>query len=249
MKDLEDDIGKPKAAKIAPIALGGKDRWPDAFYYDIFALRLCDKDIMKTQLAAGKLTDKCFTDAGQATLDFLKSAPFQDGFNGTSAQQGPGSSAGMVANGKAAMELQGTWDMGVMGGLTDDKSLSDKIGWFPFPAVDGGKGDPSAALGGGDGFSCTTNAHMDICADFLHFLDSKDIQESMLKANSITIPVVAAASEGDQPAGAAGRRRLQRQGRLCPDLLRPRAADRARPGAGRRSGGYVWRPGWPHRRR
>src|SRR5579863_10090061 len=107
LKDLEDDIGKLKAIKVAPIALGGKDRWPDAFYYDIFALRLCDKDTMTSQLAAGKLTDKCFTDAGQATLDFLKSAPFQDGFNGTSAQQGPGSSAGMVANGKAAMELQG----------------------------------------------------------------------------------------------------------------------------------------------
>jgi raffinose/stachyose/melibiose transport system substrate-binding protein len=195
MKDLNDDIAKLKAKGIAPIALGGKDRWPDAFYYDIFALRLCDKDTMKTQMAAGKLEDKCFTDAGQATLDFVKSAPFQDGFNGTPAQQGPGSSAGLVANGKAAMELQGTWDLGVMTGLTDDKSLADKIGWFPFPAVEGGKGDPTAALGGGDGFACTTNAHVDMCADFLHFLSSKDIQESMIKAGVITIPVVAAASE------------------------------------------------------
>lgn len=195
LKDLEDDVAKLKAAGIAPIALGGKDRWPDAFYYDIFALRLCDKDTMKSQLAAGKLTDQCFADAGQATLDFLKTQPFQDGFNGTPAQQGPGSSAGLVANGKAAMELQGTWDLGVMTGLTDDKDLPSKMGWFPFPAIDGGKGDPTAALGGGDGFACTTNAHADVCADFLHSLSSKDVQEAMIKANSITIPVVAAASE------------------------------------------------------
>lgn len=195
MADLNDAVSKLKAAGIAPIALGGKDRWPDAFYYDLFALRLCDKATLTAQLAAGKLEDKCFTDAGQATLDFLKSEPFQDGFNGTSAQQGPGSSAGLVANGKAAMELQGTWDLGVMTGLTDDKDLPSKIGWFPFPAIDGGKGDPTAALGGGDGFSCTTGPNLATCVDFLHFLSSKDIQESLIKANSITIPIVAAAAE------------------------------------------------------
>jgi len=195
MKELDDDIGKLKAKGIVPIAVGGKDRWPDAFYYDIFALRLCGEESMKAELKAGKLQDKCFTDAGQVQLDFLKSEPFQPGFNGTSAQQGPGSSAGMVANGKAAMELMGTWNMGVMQSLNDDKSFVDKIGWFPFPAVEGGKGDPTAALGGGDGFSCTTNAHAEICADFLHFLSSKDVQTQMVKANSITIPVVAAAAD------------------------------------------------------
>jgi raffinose/stachyose/melibiose transport system substrate-binding protein len=31
--------------------------------------------------------------------------------------------------------------------------------------------------------------------DFLHFLSSKEIQESLIKANSITIPIVAAAAE------------------------------------------------------
>lgn len=195
MAELNDAVAKLKTAGIAPIALGGKDRWPDAFYYDLFALRLCDKATMTAQLAAGKLTDKCFTDAGQATIDFVKSNPFNDGFNGTSAQQGPGSSAGLVANGKAAMELQGTWDLGVMASLTDDKDLPSKIGWFPFPAIDGGKGDPSAALGGGDGFSCTTGPNLATCVDFLHFLSSKDIQESLIKANSITIPVVGAAAE------------------------------------------------------
>ena len=195
MAELNDAVTKLKAAGIAPIALGGKDRWPDAFYYDLFALRLCDKATIDSQLAAGKLTDKCFTDAGQATIDFVKSNPFQEGFNGTSAQQGPGSSAGLVANGKAAMELQGTWDVGVMASLTDDKDLASKMGWFPFPAIDGGKGDPSAALGGGDGFSCTNGPNLATCVDFLHFLSSKDIQESLIKANSITIPIVAAAAE------------------------------------------------------
>ena len=149
---------------------------------------------MRADLKAGKLTDQCFTDAGQKTLDFMKSEPFQSGFNGTPAQQGPGSSAGLIANGKAAMNLQGTWNFGVMQGLTD-VDLSDKIGWFPFPAVEGGAGDPSAMLGGGDGFSCAATANVDVCADFLHFLSSKEIQSQMVKDKVITIPVVAAAAE------------------------------------------------------
>ncbi len=194
MSELSAVVDKLKAAKIAPIALGGKDRWPDAFYYDIFALRLCSEDVMRADLKAGKLTDQCFTEAGQKTLDFIKTDPFNIGFNGTSAQQGPGSSAGLVANGEAAMNLQGTWNFGVMQSLTDT-NLSDKIGWFPFPAVEGGKGNPSAMLGGGDGFSCGNTANVNVCADFLHFLSSKAIQEEMVKAKVITIPVVAAAAE------------------------------------------------------
>ena len=44
------------------------------------------------------------------------------------------------------MELQGHWEPGVMQGLTDDgQGLGDKTGWFPFPAVDGGQGDPTDA--------------------------------------------------------------------------------------------------------
>ena len=41
------------------------------------------------------------------------------------------------------MELQGHWEPGVMQGLTDGQAgLGDKLGWFPFPTVDGGAGRP-----------------------------------------------------------------------------------------------------------
>ena len=88
----------------------------------------------------------------------MKTNPFKPGFLGTPAQQGAGSSAGLVANGKAAMELQGDWDPGVMAALSTNKILNAELGWFPFPAVTGGAGDPTTLLGGGDGFSCTTRA-------------------------------------------------------------------------------------------
>src|SRR5215467_12796016 len=49
-EDFLGDIGKLKAAGITPIAIGGKDRWPDAFYWDYLAVRMCSKSVM-TQAA------------------------------------------------------------------------------------------------------------------------------------------------------------------------------------------------------
>jgi raffinose/stachyose/melibiose transport system substrate-binding protein len=193
MADLTADIGKLKAAGIAPIAVGGKDKWPDAFYWDYFVLRECSKDTVTKGMAAQKLDDPCFTKAGDDLKTFLDSKPFQTGFLGTPAQQGAGSSAGLVANGKAAMELQGDWEMAVMPSLATDKQFAAKMSWFPFPTVSGGGGEPGASLGGGDGFSCTTKA-TDACADFLKYISSAEVQTNLVKALAVTLPSNSAAN-------------------------------------------------------
>ena len=41
------------------------------------------------------------------------------------------------------MELQGDWDPGVMQSLTTNKNILNDLGFFPFPAVTGGAGNPS----------------------------------------------------------------------------------------------------------
>ena len=192
LDELNAAVDKLKAAGIAPIAVGGKDRWPDAFYYNTFAVRECGEDVLKKGLADADLSDDCFTKAGQDVIDFIATEPFQDGFNGTPAQQGAGSSAGLVANGGAAMELQGTWHKSVMQGLTDT-DLDPLVGWFPFPTVDGGEGDSTATLGGGDGFACTQK-HAEECAKFLEFLSNDDIQSKLVESQVVAIPVKEAAA-------------------------------------------------------
>jgi len=182
MSELNADVTKLKAAHIVPIAVGSKDRWPDAFWWEYFALRDCSTTVLKASMKAINLSNPCFLRAGEDLQAFMKTKPFQTGFLGTASQQGAGSSAGMVANGKAAMELQGDWDPGVMSALSTDKSLSSKLGWFPFPAVAGGAGAPTTLLGGGDGFSCTTGA-TSACADFLKYVDSTQVQKKLVGAN------------------------------------------------------------------
>ncbi|CAK7286640.1 ABC transporter substrate-binding protein [Streptomyces sp. RM1] len=187
MEELEADVAKLKAAGIAPIAVGAKDAWPAAHWYYNFALRECGQDTMTKAGKELKFTDPCWTKAGDDLASFVKSDPFQKGYLTTSSQQGAGSSAGMVANHKAAMELMGNWQPGVYSTLTPDKKQLPDLGWFPFPAVNGGQGDPSAIMGGLDGFSLSKNAPKEAFG-FLEFLVTKDQQQAYAKA-FLTIPV------------------------------------------------------------
>ncbi|QPK81299.1 extracellular solute-binding protein [Schaalia sp. ZJ405] len=186
MEDLNAAIDKLKAAGIQPIALGAKDAWPAAHWYYFFALRECSEDVLAKSALEGDFTNECWLKAGKDLEEFAAAEPFNDGFLTTSAQQGAGSSAGLVANHKAAMELMGGWNVGVIGDLTPDKQPLADLRWFPFPAVDGGKGDPTAMMGGVDGFGCSKNAPKE-CADFLNFVVNADNQRKYADAFE-TIP-------------------------------------------------------------
>ncbi|WP_344059893.1 extracellular solute-binding protein [Microbacterium pumilum] len=179
--ELVDANAKLSASGVAPIAVGAKDAWPAAHWYYNFALRACSKDVLDDAAKSRSFDDPCWLTAGENLQDFLDTDPFNEGFLTTSAQQGAGSSAGLVANHKAAMELMGAWDPGVIASLTPDtKPLAD-LAWFPFPEVSGGDGEPGAMMGGVDGYSCWVNAPKE-CVDFLNFIVEKENQEAYATA-------------------------------------------------------------------
>lgn len=185
--ELNADVTKLKDAGIAPIALGAKDAWPAAHWYFFFALRECTQDTMNDAATSRKFDDPCWTKAGEDLQAFAGTNPFNEGFLTTTAQQGAGSSAGLLANHQAAMELMGAWDPGVIGSLTPDEKALPDLGWFPFPAVDGGAGDPTAMMGGVDGFSCSAQAPKKECTAFLNFFMQKKYQENYATA-FVTLP-------------------------------------------------------------
>ncbi len=191
LDELKDAVGKLRDAGITPIAVGAGDKWPAAHWWYQFALHSCSPETLKTAAADFDFSDECFVDAGNELEEFIGINPFQEGFLGTPAQTGAGSSAGLVANGQAAMELMGHWNAGVIGGLTPDEEVPEFLGWFPFPAIEGSAGDPSATLGGGDGFGCSTEAPPE-CADLLAYIMSEEVQAKFAASGS-GIPTVAAA--------------------------------------------------------
>jgi multiple sugar transport system substrate-binding protein/raffinose/stachyose/melibiose transport system substrate-binding protein len=184
--ELGDAVQKLKDSGVSPIALGGKDAWPAAHWFYFFALRTCSQEVMNDAASTRTFEDDCWLKAGENLQKFAETKPFNEGFLTTSAQQGAGSSAGLLANHQAAMELMGAWDPGVIASLTpDEKPLAD-LSWFPFPAVEGGEGDPTAMMGGVDGYSCHVDAPKE-CADFLNFFMSKERQEAYATA-FVTLP-------------------------------------------------------------
>ena len=180
MDELNAAVTKLKDTGAAPIALGAKDAWPAAHWYYFFALRSCSKATLDAAAADKNFSDPCWTKAGEDLKAFADTKPFNEGFLTTSAQQGAGSSAGLLANHKASMELMGAWNPGVIASLTPDTKPLPDLGFFPFPAVPGGQGDPAAIMGGTDGYSCSADAPPQ-CSDFLNFILTKDVQEGYYK--------------------------------------------------------------------
>jgi raffinose/stachyose/melibiose transport system substrate-binding protein len=89
----------------------------------------------------------------------------------------------------------GQWAPGAFKDASVDKQgLGDKLGWFPFPAVEGGAGDPADALGGGNGFVIGKNAPPE-AVDFLKYLSSVDSQIAQAEIG-LSVPVVKGAEVG-----------------------------------------------------
>jgi raffinose/stachyose/melibiose transport system substrate-binding protein len=193
MDELYGVIDKLKAAGLTPLSVGAGDKWPAAHYWYYTALRSCPQDVLTGAVKSLDFSDPCFVKAGDAIKELLAKKPFNAGFLTTPAQEGATSASGLLATGKVAMELQGHWEPGVMQGLTDDKKgLGEKTGWFPFPAVDGGQGDPKAQLGGGDAWGVSKDAP-DVAVDFVKYLLSDKVQEGFAK-NDMGLPTNPAAT-------------------------------------------------------
>lgn len=194
-EELDEAVHKLKDAGIVPIAVGAADKWPAAHYWYNYALRSCEPDTMAAAGAAKDFSDPCFEKAGEDLEAFLATSPFQEGFLAAPAQQGDTSSAALLANGGAAMELMGHWHPGVMSGLAENGTgLGDDLGWFPFPLTAGGQGNAHSALGGGDGFSCSADAPPE-CVDFLRYLLSLDVQRAYAETGA-GLPVTQGSEAG-----------------------------------------------------
>ena len=199
LDELNEAVEKLKAAGITPIAVGAADKWPAAHWWYNFALKACSPEVLADAQANLEFDDPCFVEAGEYLQEFIDSDPFQEGFLGTTAQQGAGSSAGLVATGNAAMELMGHWNAGQMGGILAEESGGEAtppafLGWFNFPGIDGTDGDPTAALGGGDGFSCSKDAPPE-CVELLQYIVSEDVQTRFGEIGA-GLPVTAGSEAG-----------------------------------------------------
>ncbi|MBN2510653.1 MAG: extracellular solute-binding protein [Spirochaetales bacterium] len=190
-QDLLYAVRRIKDAGYVPIAMGGKDRWPAHFWWVYLAMRLGGKEAFDTAYGGtGSFTDPAFIQAGRLFKDLVATGPFQEGFeNATYDQQ-----AGLMGDGIAAMELMGQWAPSVAkNNATTGKGLPH-LDVFPFPSVEGGKGDINDVMGGGNGYIVGKNAP-DETLEFLEYFLSEGVQRRLIEDQGI-IPVNKAAARG-----------------------------------------------------
>ena len=190
--ELLEDVTALKAAGITPIALGEGDKWPGHFWYGYLATRICGQaGFEPAAMRTGSFTDPCFIEAGNKILELNALEPFQDGFLGATY----GDQSTVMGNGEAAMELMGQWAPGSQAGNSaDGNGLGDNLGFFAFPAVDGGAGAGSDAFGGGNGFGIGKDAEPE-AVDFVKWLTTADAQVACAEAG-FCIPVVKGGEAG-----------------------------------------------------
>jgi raffinose/stachyose/melibiose transport system substrate-binding protein len=181
-----DDVKALKAAGITPIALGEGDKWPGMHMWAYLVTRLGGKANFEAAYnRTGSFTDPPFVEAGYKLQELIALEPFQDGFLGATY----GDEATAMGNGKAAMELMGQWAPAFEKDNSADKNgIGDNLGFFPFPMVEGGKGDPADAVGGGNGFAIGKNAPPE-AVDFVKYMTSAENQAALAKIG-VAIPVV-----------------------------------------------------------
>ncbi|SFF26001.1 raffinose/stachyose/melibiose transport system substrate-binding protein [Paenibacillus algorifonticola] len=117
---------------IAPIALGGKDRWPGEIIYNMLVLRE-DKDAYtKAQNGEMSFADKPFVDAADKLIELVKANAFQSGFLGNSDLE----ARELFYGGKALMIINGSWIFSKA-----IPALGDDLGYVKFPKT-GAEADP-----------------------------------------------------------------------------------------------------------
>ncbi len=190
--ELVEDVQKLQDAGITPIAVGGGDKWPAAFWWEYLAVRIGGEDaFLAASSREGSFTDAPFVEAGEKLVELVDMGAFQDGFLGSTW----GDEATLMGNGEAAMDLMGQWAPGSFrDNSASGEGLGENAGWFKFPMVEGGAGGSDDALGGGNGFVIGKNAP-DEAVDFLKFISSVDSQTKQAELG-MSVPVVKGSETG-----------------------------------------------------
>lgn len=170
---------------VAPIALGNKDRWTGSLWYMYMADRLGGADTLKNAInRTGTFEDPSLVQGAAEIQKLVDMNAFNKGFNGLSNDEGKSE----FMNEQAAMYMMGTWELPNFTTNPDiPQEFKDKVGFFKFPSIEGGKGDSNSWVGGpGVGLFVAENSKVkDEAKAFVNYFVQKWGEKSVVDAGVI----------------------------------------------------------------
>jgi raffinose/stachyose/melibiose transport system substrate-binding protein len=183
-EELLAAVDKLNAAKVIPIAVAGKDRWPVLHWFSYFSNRV-GTSVPFDSAAAGKgdFLDPSFITAGEKLNELgFKHKGFENGFLGLDY----GAAEALFTSGKAAFYQQGDW---AVAGFTKDDTFAAKVGFVSFPTVAGGQGDIGTFQGGyGFGYAISGKADKNAAYEAIKYLSGPGARTKIAELTGSVIP-------------------------------------------------------------
>jgi len=163
-----------KAKGIIPMVTDGKDAWPLSITFDQLAFRISgDAKLPKKALDRTiKFTDPVFVKAATELQDLCTtSGLFQDDLMVSDY----GASRNLFGQGKAAMYLMGSWELGLGSDTSFSDSFHANVDAFKFPVYQAGKGkaDDLFAWFGGNYVISASSKYKDLDLKYLKYYAEK----------------------------------------------------------------------------
>lgn len=179
-----------KAKGKTPIALGGADQWPTLMWFEYLYDRIGGPGLFQRAVNG----DKAAWASGDSrkALATLKELVDSGAFGGNfdSVKFTDGGSPALVARGRAAFELMGSWYYSTQQDANPDFAKSD-LGYSGFPTVSGGKGDPADVVGNPNNFYSVLKKtkHPEAAAAFLKLMYTEEFVKAQLAIGNLPTTV------------------------------------------------------------
>jgi xylobiose transport system substrate-binding protein len=187
--ELNQLVSTFKGKGIVPFALAGSsgNSWTELMWLEYLVDRIGGPEVfqkIQSGDAAG-WSDPAVLQAAQEIKKLVDSGAFGNKF--TSVNYGGGGTSTLLATGKAAMTLMGSWEYAVQEGANKDFAKND-LGYVPFPSFPGGKGDPADVVGNPSNYiSMTTTAPAGTGVGYLKTLYSDAYVKSLVDIGEVPI--------------------------------------------------------------
>ena len=168
-----------------PFALANEAQWTGSMFFMSLAAREGGLEPFDKAVAGeGSFEDESFLYAGRKIQEWVEKNYFPEGVNSLS--EGDGQGRQLLYQEKAAMILMGSWYTSTM--QSESGEFYEKVGWFPFPAIEGKEENGDIVIGTiGDQFftfNCTGEKQQ-AAFQFIETFFDDDMVELMVEQGKI----------------------------------------------------------------